>query len=349
MVKLSPFRIPLAPLNVMDYGTHADGVTNDADHFETAMDAAVAAGKRLWVPPGVYYFTTHLTPPNNLYMFGPGASARLIRYDDDSMSTPILFYIVSTSNVSLHRMALEGSTATANTSALLVKVGTSANPTLDALSFDKCYYGLKADSQCAGTNTGLQVLDCTAGADCQNPVYTSNTTGAYFRAPNFYAATYATNLATPHHFYIAGACDDITIDDAVLINGHAYSIQVYPSAAGNVTFNNLTLTNVTNGVAVYANNNPVTIDGFTGTSNRMGTDAPWFTFQSGATNVTVKNFTITGDPAAADYLIYVNAAGTGNLFQDGTITSSAYLGNTPPGCLLQNGGSLPTYSNVTVS
>jgi len=79
-----PFRLnAIPPYNVMDYGAHADGTTNDTDHIQACIDAAVAAGRRVYIPAATYLLEVAasnyaLLLPSNLYMYGAGATTILL-------------------------------------------------------------------------------------------------------------------------------------------------------------------------------------------------------------------------------------------------------------------------------
>ncbi|OGM25780.1 hypothetical protein A3A76_01610 [Candidatus Woesebacteria bacterium RIFCSPLOWO2_01_FULL_39_23] len=65
-------------LNVTDYGAVGDGLTNDTAALQAAINAASAAGKRLYVPAGTYLFTTLSIPgPEGIYLYGDGRASIL--------------------------------------------------------------------------------------------------------------------------------------------------------------------------------------------------------------------------------------------------------------------------------
>lgn len=63
-------------LSVADYGATGDGVTDDTDAIQDAIDAAVLAGAWLWFPEGDYITTSTLTDFWSVRMFGPGMIVR---------------------------------------------------------------------------------------------------------------------------------------------------------------------------------------------------------------------------------------------------------------------------------
>jgi hypothetical protein len=74
--------MPESALNVVaDYGAHADGFTNDADHVQAAVTALGTAGGDIYFPPGSYALTTSIKlPPSNaatMTFWGYGAKVIL--------------------------------------------------------------------------------------------------------------------------------------------------------------------------------------------------------------------------------------------------------------------------------
>nr|DAL04211.1 MAG TPA: Right handed beta helix region [Crassvirales sp.] len=64
-VNLDAYRdtIDVGIINALDYGVTGDGVTDDSDSLQAAIDAA--AGKRLWIPSGRYVISSELTVASN--------------------------------------------------------------------------------------------------------------------------------------------------------------------------------------------------------------------------------------------------------------------------------------------
>ena len=47
--------------NVREYGAVGDGTTDDTAAIQSAIDAAVAVGGTVYIPPGIYHTTAALT------------------------------------------------------------------------------------------------------------------------------------------------------------------------------------------------------------------------------------------------------------------------------------------------
>ena len=76
-----PDEPPTPVYNVWDYGAHHDGVTNDADHIQCAVDACLSTGGSVYFPPGTYGVTTPVKLRTNttqwVTLWGYGATIRL--------------------------------------------------------------------------------------------------------------------------------------------------------------------------------------------------------------------------------------------------------------------------------
>ena len=59
-----------ASANVMQFGAHADGKTDDTKAFQAALDARAGAGGVVFAPAGNYYIATHLNIPSNVTLQG---------------------------------------------------------------------------------------------------------------------------------------------------------------------------------------------------------------------------------------------------------------------------------------
>jgi len=68
---------PFELVSVMNYGAHADGVTDDSDHVHTGMVDAISEGKVLFFPPGTYLLNTKLTMHDGASFAGVGDASIL--------------------------------------------------------------------------------------------------------------------------------------------------------------------------------------------------------------------------------------------------------------------------------
>jgi polygalacturonase len=69
-----------APVNALDYGVVGNGTTDDGPAIQLAVDAAAASGgsRKVSLPVGSFLFTTAVTLPSNIEIFGAGVSTILI-------------------------------------------------------------------------------------------------------------------------------------------------------------------------------------------------------------------------------------------------------------------------------
>jgi hypothetical protein len=70
---------PGSAFSVMSYGAHANGTTDDTDHFTSAANAAIAANGHVLVPSGTYRLNA-FDMPAGVYVYSPSATIRTGRY-----------------------------------------------------------------------------------------------------------------------------------------------------------------------------------------------------------------------------------------------------------------------------
>jgi hypothetical protein len=95
------------PLNLRDFGAAGDGTTNDQSAFTTAIAAASASGRPLYLPPGNYHCTSQLVLASNLTIFGDGPSSVIsgaLASADALIRTPLSS---ATSNVTLRDFKID--------------------------------------------------------------------------------------------------------------------------------------------------------------------------------------------------------------------------------------------------
>lgn len=333
-----------------------DGTTDDRAAIQSCIDAAAAAGKGVYFPAGTYHMHPSagdigLDIPSNIILRGVGATSILEMYDDGTNDETELLQLTSVSNVTIRDLALTGTQTNKEASVECIICRTVSGLTLEGVSFDKCEGGLLVIG--TGYSSNFSITNCSSGTNCLSPFFLTYLNGSNVISGGTYYANTVDSLEGewPHHMYVAGYVSGLTVDGCTFIGGQNVCIDISNGNNGGLTFTDITMTDVVGGFFFDATSGePIVIDGFTGYSTRFWGAYPWLYFLAGADYITVKNFAITGDTAATDYLVLSNGGdGTHNLLQNGTMTSSAYTGNTPKGSLSVNGGVLPTYDNVTVS
>src|SRR3954451_23907184 len=73
----------MADLNVRDFGTNADGDTDDTAGFQKALDAAGKVGDRVNVSPGRYAIRGHLDIPPAVTLMGTFEAPARTQYNED--------------------------------------------------------------------------------------------------------------------------------------------------------------------------------------------------------------------------------------------------------------------------
>jgi len=152
-----PFRLnAIPPLNAMtDLGAnncHNDGSSDDTLHLEAGVAAAVAAGKRLYLPAGTgYALASQFDLISNLYMYGDGVGTVLL---------PAATYglrLDGLSNVTLRDFKLDGNYSTSQFG-IIMGAGHVTNITMTGLTIqdflDSGIYG-----NCLAS--GIQISGCT--------------------------------------------------------------------------------------------------------------------------------------------------------------------------------------------
>jgi len=81
VMTISPFPSfdKLEYLSVAGYGAHADGSTDDTDHFQAAIDAAALADKGVLIPAGSYYLASSPTFPVGTILQGIVGGTSIIK------------------------------------------------------------------------------------------------------------------------------------------------------------------------------------------------------------------------------------------------------------------------------
>lgn len=113
------------------YGANGDGIADDTVPIQAAIDAAVAAGGVVLVPPGTYKLTAALTSINKVLILGANPHACVFRMDTDGVR---LFD--STDGLAISGITL--TTAASGVGAFLVDLGGAGSTTLS--HFDRCVF-----------------------------------------------------------------------------------------------------------------------------------------------------------------------------------------------------------------
>lgn len=162
---ITPFFLNGNVYNVRWFGATGDGTTNDSTAIQTAITAAIAAGKPLYFPAGTY-LATGLTVSGALTIFGDGNQSILYTETNASLIT------LSANNIRVYDMAFEGNYV--NTNQVGIYVGAIVN-----YHISRCYfynlggYAVLMGLESLTDNLGGSVSDCTiiycrVGIRCNN-------------------------------------------------------------------------------------------------------------------------------------------------------------------------------------
>jgi parallel beta-helix repeat protein len=114
-----------AAVNVKDFGATGDGTTNDAVNLQSAINAAVAAGKDLYIPEGEYNCgSTTLTLGGSIRVFGAGAGQTVLKKTVDTADE--LIYALSQSEIEIEGIRFHYTPATTTVSGNLAAIAFSS-------------------------------------------------------------------------------------------------------------------------------------------------------------------------------------------------------------------------------
>jgi parallel beta-helix repeat protein len=107
--------IAQSSLNAKDYGATGDGTTNDAASLQSAINAAVADGKNLYIPEGEYNCgSTTLTIGGSIRVFGAGAGQTILKKTVDTADE--LIFATGQSSIEIEGIRFDYTPATTTAS-----------------------------------------------------------------------------------------------------------------------------------------------------------------------------------------------------------------------------------------
>lgn len=325
------FTIPVAAasvlsyLNVRDYGAVGNGTTADQAAFLSCMNAAVTAGKWVYVPAGTYRFTSTLTVISGAKFFGDGPTVSIIRGNE---AFGYMMNITGRTGIELDNLGFYSPTNTVSVDGIYLSGCTA--PKLSNLRFTNLRYSIKTGSGNQGTNYDFDDITVVNGV---TGMYLSDIYGGTFDNMDINAANLGSNQY--HGQYMERNLNNLTFTNCTWSGGGGYSLQMYITGdytSSNLTFNGCTI-DASSGRAplvMTASFSDITFNDL----NIIGNAAGYanFELEPGLADLTVDTFVSEGPELLVSTGTYSNV-----LFKDGTHEGTA-LG----------GGTGVTFDNVTL-
>ena len=292
--------------NVMDFGATGDGVTDDADAIQQAVDAAAAVGGTVVIPSGTYVVGSTISLRSRVTLQGQDASLSMANQG----SATELLAAVDVDRVTIRDLTIRSGDSSGKV--IAVRLAGHTNCVVQNVDTINCYYGLKIDT--GGAN--LTVSNFTATAAGQ-PIYVSNLNGGSFDNLDLDAVDSQLESYTFHALYVERNNRNLTFRSARLTGGSGFTLQLFTDAGWtspssgiafddltvegrwavviasgyqNVSFRNVTVraTQSDEGVFTVYDPRTVTVDGFTASGGRAmlsatdSTQAQGVLFENGA-------------------------------------------------------------------
>jgi len=97
-----------AAFNVLDFGADVTGTSDVSTAFQAAIDAAVAAGRSVYIPGGDYKLSAKLSIPSDIAIYGDGYISRIFR--DTSVAAFDMMEVKNKNHVVLKDFLIDGVT-----------------------------------------------------------------------------------------------------------------------------------------------------------------------------------------------------------------------------------------------
>lgn len=221
LTKASYSIIEGAPLNILDYGAVGDGVTDSTAAIQLAVNAAMAANKRLYFPQGTYVVSSTITVTN-------GSGAGLFMYGDTTSNFAVVpsgttIKYTGTSNL----FQINGSASTVNLMVKNMSFLGNANA-LNAIKVDAGWF--------------VTVEDCVFKSFFEtgaSAIYLTYTTGSFVGVTRITNCSFIGNVT---HIYFDKADTNVLIIDKCSFYDHTFAILNGDGVSGIVSRN----VNITN-------------------------------------------------------------------------------------------------------
>lgn len=220
--------------NVTDYGAAGDGITDDTDEIQAAIDATPITGGTVFFPQGTYVVSSAIIVPFKITLQGVGAGASIISFDSgtdtaiiDATQTSITPYVC------LRDLNIRGSGRTTFTGA--------------GILFQGVLMGEIRNCEISGVDTGIRFDGTSVGSG--NSVLTCRIVQCQIGS----GANNAASVSIGVHLYgdeTHGPARNI-IKDTLIRNTDDYAAYIQGAATGDNTFDNCEITgNTGNGILI---------------------------------------------------------------------------------------------------
>ena len=207
------------PANVKDFGAIGDGVTDDTEAIQNAINFAQS---KLYFPEGIYLLSTPLELVSDLYMYGEGTLK-----SEGTTTTTRMFNINNVSNVTINGLKFETTLNSKDCSdfnrsseylwsnKIALSVSNSNKISILNSKFKNFEYAFKIDGE-YGFNTDVLIDNCKIDVSPM-AIYVSHTDGFIVRNSKIKAVDYGTKF--DHHIYGSEYCKNHIIENCELIDG----------------------------------------------------------------------------------------------------------------------------------
>lgn len=168
--------------SVKDFGAVGDGVTNDTSAFTTAVAAALAAGKGLFVPAGTYLATVSIRG-NNFSLIGEGSGVTTIKHPVTTLANVVELGDTASGNsaTAYSKITVRGITIDGNRSALTAPTSDLVGHGLPLTNVSNFHISDVRAINCYNAGFGVFITSNYGYAE----VYVENCGNATYTGPGF--------------------------------------------------------------------------------------------------------------------------------------------------------------------
>ncbi len=222
------------PLSVSNYGAQGDGVSDDSQAIQKAIDACPAGGT-VALPAGTYAISAPLGLKSRVSLQGAGVDQTVLTMPAQT-SRQYMLYAENVSDLTLSDLTLRAGGYRDNVSGL--SLPGAQNCKAINLHFEGLVYGMKLGS--GSVASGWEISDIVI-RDTEMPMYVSYVHDSSFTRLDLQAVHLATT--GDHAMYLERENRRLTFNDCALYGGSGYCLQLYleTGSSSDISFNNLLL------------------------------------------------------------------------------------------------------------